>query len=121
MLLLLLLLISTSPCPCLASLLPALAALETAHNSLQQRLNEAVLELDAARVAKAQAEAEFEVSRGDLQQRVAEAERRGKALAEQRDVLQQQLEKAAAETPGEGAPPPLSGCYCCCVGASENV
>ena len=61
-----------------------------------------MLELDAARVAKGQAEVDWEVARNELQQRAAEAERRAKALGEQRDVLQQQLEKAAAEAPGEG-------------------
>lgn len=81
---------------------PCCAALESAHTNLQQRLNEAVLELDAARVAKGQAEVDWEVARNELQQRAAEAERRAKALGEQRDVLQQQLEKAAAEAPGEG-------------------
>lgn len=50
-----------------------------------------------------QAEADWEVARGELMQRASEAERRAQALAEQRDVLQQQLEKAAAEAPGEGA------------------
>lgn len=44
-----------------------------------------------------------QMARTELQAKAAEAERRAKALAEQRDVLQQQLEKAAAETPGEGA------------------
>ena len=43
-----------------------------------------------------------QVARNELQQKAAEAERRAKALGEQRDVLQQQLEKAAAERPGEG-------------------
>ena len=62
------------------------------------------MELDAARVSRTQAEADWEVARGELQQRAAEAERRAKALGEQRDVLQQQLEKAASEAPGEGAP-----------------
>jgi Tfp pilus assembly protein FimV len=66
-----------------------------------------VLELDSARVSKTQADADYEVARSELQQRVADAERRIKTLAEQRDVLQQQLEKAAAETPGEGE---LTGC-----------
>jgi multidrug resistance efflux pump len=66
-----------------------------------------VLELDSARVSKTQADADYEVARSELQQRVAEAERRTKVLAEQRDVLQQQLEKAAAGTPGEGE---LTGC-----------
>ena len=44
--------------------LPWPTALEAAQNSLQQRLSEAVLELDAARVAKGQAEVDFEVGRG---------------------------------------------------------
>ena len=49
----------------LARSLPVpLAALEAAHTSLQQRLGEAVLELDAARVAKGQAEVDFEVGKG---------------------------------------------------------
>ena len=90
----------TLPSPALPHSLPA--ALETAHTSLQQRLNETVLELDSARVSKTQADADYDVARSELQQRAAEAERRSKVLAEQRDVLQQQLEKAAAEAPGEG-------------------
>jgi hypothetical protein len=36
---------------------------------------------------------------------VAESERRTRQLAEQRDVLQRQLEKAAEETTGEGGLP----------------
>lgn len=43
------------------------------------------------------------MARGELAQRATEAERRAQALSEQRDVLQQQLERAAAEAPGEGA------------------
>ena len=101
--------LSSPPLPLLPSLS---AALETAHTSLQQRLNETVLELDSARVSKTQADADHDVARSELQQRAAEAERRTKALAEQRDVLQQQLEKAAAETPGEGE---LTHIGCGCV------
>lgn len=49
-----------------------------------------------------QAEADFAVQLREVQQKLAEAERRLKHLTEQRDVLQQQLEKAASEVPGEG-------------------
>lgn len=51
---------------------------------------------------QAQAEAEFEVQRCELQQKMVEAERRLKQLIEHRDVLQRQLEKAAEEATGEG-------------------
>ena len=40
-----------------------------------------------------------------MAQKLADAERRMRALAEQRDVLQQQLEKAAGEAQGEGEHP----------------
>lgn len=53
----------TSP-PSPAPPSPRPTALEAAHTSLQQRLGEAVLELDAARVAKGQAEVDFEVGTG---------------------------------------------------------
>jgi hypothetical protein len=52
--------------------------------------------------AATQNEAEWASLRADADAKLSAAERRIKALEEQRDVLQQQLEKVAAETPGEG-------------------
>jgi len=52
---------------------------------------------------QSQAESEWEAQRSRLQQSVAEGERKARQLTEQRDALQRQLEKAAAEAPGEGA------------------
>ncbi|GAB4815353.1 hypothetical protein N2152v2_002399 [Parachlorella kessleri] len=78
------------------------AALDSAHSTLQQRLTGIIQQLDEARMAKSQAESEWEAQRSRLQQSVLEGERKVRQLAEQRDALQRQLEKAAAEAPGEG-------------------